>query len=99
MAAAVLKICAKRSSRRKLFGLTVTQQIIVVRQKQMRKAREGKLAEEGWTPEYIKKLRKRKKFNQENHFDDCLSDLGPFEEIPLINALVVDGSLGLVYGL
>ena len=64
-----------------------------VKQKEERKAREEKLAEEGLSPEEIKKLRKRKKFDQEAHFDDCGSDLGPLEEKGMTSALAYVGDL------
>ena len=51
-----------------------------VRQKEERKARQEKLAEEGLTVEDVKRLRKRKQFDQEAHFEDCGSDLGPLQE-------------------
>lgn len=63
-----------------------------VRHKEQRKAREEKLAEEGLAPAGIKALHERKKFNQEDHFDDCGSGLGPLGEASFVNALVVDGS-------
>ena len=48
-----------------------------VRQKKEHEAREEKLADEGLTREEIKALRKKKKFDQELHFDACGNDLGP----------------------
>ena len=46
-----------------------TEQAVI--QKEERKSREEQLAAEGQTPEEIKKLRKRNKINQEEHYDDC----------------------------
>ena len=65
---------------------------LAVRQKEDRKAREEKLAEHGLTQEEIKKLRKKKKFNQEQRFDDRGSDLGLLEEAPFVNCLATSGS-------
>lgn len=65
----------------------------VVRQKEERKLREEKLAEDRSTLEGMKKLRKRKKLPQGEHFDDCGSDLGPLEETPLVNALALGGGV------
>ena len=65
-----------------------------VRQKEERNAREEALAEAVLTPAEIKAARKRKTFWQEEHHDDCGSDLGPLEEKQLFKALAVEGSLG-----
>lgn len=63
-----------------------------VRQKEERKVREEKLAEEGLAQAEINALRKNKKFNQEEHFDDCGIDLGPLEERHFICAFAIQGS-------
>ena len=65
-----------------------------MRQKEERKAREEKLVEVGLILAEAKVARKRKKLHQEDHQDDCGSDLGPLEEKALVSAFVVDGPLG-----
>ena len=53
------------------------------------------MLEQGMTAEQIKKARKRKKFLQENHHDDCGSDCGPLERsCHWSSVLGADGSLG-----
>ena len=66
----------------------------VVRQKEHRKVREAKFAEEGLSPEETKKVRRRKKLHQEDHKDDCGSEIGPLEEIVSGSTSVVDASFG-----
>lgn len=50
-----------------------------------------KFAEQGMAIAEIKVARKRRKFKQEDHEDDCGSDLAPLEEAPTKTALVVEG--------
>lgn len=61
-----------------------------VRQIEERKVREEKMVENGMAAEDIKKMRKKKKLHQEEHFDDCSSDPGLFEEEPLVAALPLE---------
>ena len=67
-----------------------------VRQKEEKNVREANLAEEGFTQAGVTVARKRWKFQQEEHFDDCGGGFGPSEEKPLLSAFVVEGSLGSV---
>ena len=64
-----------------------------VRQKTERKVREETFEQDGPTKEEIKTLPGKTKFDQEDHYDDCGSDLGPLNEMPLVNVLAVSGSL------
>lgn len=52
----------------------------------------------GVTAEEVKKARRRKKFKQEDHFDDCGSDLAPLEFIAWTFVFGADGSLGASIG-
>ena len=63
-----------------------------VEQKDEKTTREEKLAEECLTTEEIKQLRKKKKLNEEQDFDDRGSNLRPLNEIPLANALAPSGN-------
>ena len=51
------------------------------------------MADEGLTKEEDKKLRKKKKFDQEFHFDGCCSGLAPLEAKPLTHALACTDTL------
>jgi len=52
-----------------------------IKQKEARKLKAEKLEAEGMTPEEVKKnLIKKKKFWQEDHHDDCGSDMEPIME-------------------
>ena len=62
-----------------------------VRHKQARTAREEQLVEEGLISAEMKSPRKKKKFHPGDQFDHCGGDLGPSQDIPFVNALVVDG--------
>ena len=64
------------------------------KQKFAREARDAKMAEAGTTTEEIKKTRRKMKFHQEDHKDDCGSDLCPLEFVAWIATLGADGGLG-----
>ena len=59
-----------------------------------RQAREAKLAQQGVFTEEIQKIRRKRRFQQEDHKDDCGSDVNPLESKSLLAALGADGSLG-----
>lgn len=97
-------VCFSGSSNTEEFGKAPQQKRIVlidqyptdsvVRQKEERKTLEDKLAEEGLTHQEIKISREKRNFNQEEHFENCGSDLDSIEVLFLfINAIAIDLSL------
>ena len=85
------EFCWAKRLIRMLFGERLFQ-LIAARQKDDKKARAAKLAEEGFTQAEIKVARKRNTFIQEQIFNDCGSDFGPSEEKQLLSALAVEGT-------